>query len=462
MQTLGNKPLGRPLGVYWSRSSDVGRFAGFRRTARALGRALGSGPSFVVVLAPIGMRLPDVTNDEFVLPGGSQTSQVRELLRERFPGGDRAPAADRLSAATGGLTPSDRARIVADARARPAGAARGGRIAAVRARLAPRARLPGRRGRRHGRAARLGRVDQHDAVGRSAARARRGPPPASSAPSPGAPRSRATTTRRSRRRTPKLLLATGALVLLLLLAVYRSPVLAAAPAARRRHRVRGRDGGALPAAQGRGLPVDSTSTSLVLVLMFGAGTDYCLLLVARYRAALRRGRHRRRPALSDPEAAPAMIASAFTVIAALLVMLRAIFGVNRTLGPVNAIGVGDRAARKPDAAARAAGRPRAGARSGRAHRAEPSAEGRQERVWRSLGERVRRRPAAWLAGAVLGLLGAHAASLVYHPTWTRRRSSASPPTEPGLRRAASGLSAGALAPVTALVERRSGGCVPLK
>ena len=74
--------------------------------------------------------------------------------------------------------------------------------------------------------------------------------------------------------------------------------------------------------------------------MFGAGTDYCLLLVARYRAALRHG------ASTDdglraaiPNAAPAMIASGLTVIAALLVMLAAIFGVNRTLGPVNAIGV---------------------------------------------------------------------------------------------------------------------------
>ena len=31
-----------------------------------------------------------------------------------------------------------------------------------------------------------------------------------------------------------------------------------------------------------GMQVTSISTSLLAVLMFGAGTDYCLLLVARY------------------------------------------------------------------------------------------------------------------------------------------------------------------------------------
>ena len=89
-----------------------------------------------------------------------------------------------------------------------------------------------------------------------------------------------------------------------------------------------------------GLPVDSTSTSLLLVLMFGAGTDYCLLLVARYRANLRAGQN-----VDDavgralPQAAPAMIASAVTVMAAMLAMLAGVLGLNRTLGPVNAIGI---------------------------------------------------------------------------------------------------------------------------
>ena len=156
-----------------------------------------------------------------------------------------------------------------------------------------------------------------------------------------------------------------------------------------------------------GLPVDSTSTSLLLVLMFGAGTDYCLLLVARYRANLRAGQN-----VDDavgralPQAAPAMIASAVTVMAAMLAMLAGVLGLNRTLGPVNAIGIaivllasltllpavlavtGERAfwPGKPDAAEKAGG------------------------VWQRLGERVRRRPLPWLAAVVL-VLGACAAGI---------------------------------------------------
>ena len=185
-----------------------------------------------------------------------------------------------------------------------------------------------------------------------------------------------------------LLLATGLLVLLLLLAVYRSPILALLPLVVVVVAYSVASGVIYLLAEA-GLPVDSTSTSLLLVLMFGAGTDYCLLLVARYRANLRAGTN-----VADavgralPQAAPAMIASAVTVIAAMLAMLAGVLGLNRTLGPVNAIGIaivllasltllpavlavtGERAfwPGKPDAAEKAGG------------------------VWQRLGERVRRRP----------------------------------------------------------------------
>ena len=45
----------------------------------------------VVVLGPFGLKLPDETNEEFLLPAASQSVQASEMLRERFPGGDLRP-----------------------------------------------------------------------------------------------------------------------------------------------------------------------------------------------------------------------------------------------------------------------------------------------------------------------------------------------------------------------------------
>jgi RND superfamily putative drug exporter len=79
---------------------------------------------------------------------------------------------------------------------------------------------------------------------------------------------------------------------------------------------------------------------LLLVLIFGAGTDYSLLLVHRYREEIGGGRQ---PAAALPlalgESGPAIAASAGTVIAAMLVLLVAELESTHWLGPVLAIGV---------------------------------------------------------------------------------------------------------------------------
>ena len=60
-----------------------------------------------------------------------------------------------------------------------------------------------------------------------------------------------------------------------------------------------------------GLTVTGKSAAILYVLVFGASTDYALLIVARYREELRR-HDRRHPAMAEAlrRAGPAIIAGA--------------------------------------------------------------------------------------------------------------------------------------------------------
>jgi RND superfamily putative drug exporter len=136
-----------------------------------------------------------------------------------------------------------------------------------------------------------------------------------------------------------LLLVTGLLVLGLLLAIYRSPLLAVIPlvVVVIAYVVAS---GVIKVLADSGVQVTSISTSLLLVLMFGAGTDYCLLLVSRYVEELHTHEDKHSAlALAIPRAAPAIMASAGTVIAAMLVLIFAELASTRTVGPVNAVGI---------------------------------------------------------------------------------------------------------------------------
>jgi RND superfamily putative drug exporter len=136
-----------------------------------------------------------------------------------------------------------------------------------------------------------------------------------------------------------LLLVTGLLVLAILLLIYRSPVLAFVPLITViiAYSIAS---GVIKILADAGMQVTSISTSLLLVLMFGAGTDYCLLLVARYVEELHTHEDKHaaiRTAI--PRVGPAIIASAGTVTLAMLVLLVAELASTRTVGPVNAIGI---------------------------------------------------------------------------------------------------------------------------
>ncbi|MEV3969372.1 MMPL family transporter [Streptomyces sp. NPDC050698] len=93
-------------------------------------------------------------------------------------------------------------------------------------------------------------------------------------------------------------------------------------------------------AEHGGLTVNGQSAGILTVLVFGAGTDYALLLVARYREELRRHEDRHEAmALALHRAGPAVLASGATVVLSMLVLLVAEMNSTSGLGPVAAIGV---------------------------------------------------------------------------------------------------------------------------
>ena len=90
-----------------------------------------------------------------------------------------------------------------------------------------------------------------------------------------------------------LLIATLGLVLILLLVVYRAPILALLPLLVVGAAYLVAIGIAYLLIEAGWITVNAEGTLLLLVLIFGAGTDYSLLLVHRYREELRSGRPRR-------------------------------------------------------------------------------------------------------------------------------------------------------------------------
>ena len=137
-----------------------------------------------------------------------------------------------------------------------------------------------------------------------------------------------------------LLATTAAVVALLLLVTYRSPLLWVIPLAVVGTADRVVASLVALVSQTGAVPFDESTTGIVSVLVFGAGTDYALLLIARYREELQRTEDRRqamRAAVTG--AGPAIAASGTTVVLALLTLLAATFGGTRAIGVAGAIGI---------------------------------------------------------------------------------------------------------------------------
>jgi putative drug exporter of the RND superfamily len=209
-----------------------------------------------------------------------------------------------------------------------------------------------------------------------------------------------------------LLLAAGGLVLFLLIVIYRSPIfwlvpIAAVAFAELATRSFGYGLTEL------GVTVNGQSSSILSVLVLGAGTDYALLLVSRYREELRKHEDKHEAlAVALRTAGPAIFASGCTVIAALLCLTIAEVEGTAGLGPIGSLGIavamlsmltllpallaitGRRAFWRPNVFGWGNGVPHVGD------------EGADEThgAWRKVGDRVARAPRRIWVGTVLVLL----------------------------------------------------------
>jgi RND superfamily putative drug exporter len=138
----------------------------------------------------------------------------------------------------------------------------------------------------------------------------------------------------------RLLIATASVVALLLVITYRSPVLWLVPlivvgVADRLSAVV-----ATHVLSAFGLVWDESTIGILSVLVFGAGTDYALLLISRYRDELRRHDDRREAmSLALRRTAEAVLSSAVTVVVGLLTLALSLFPATRGLGVACAVGV---------------------------------------------------------------------------------------------------------------------------
>ncbi|MFD4294587.1 MMPL family transporter [Rhodococcus sp. NPDC058532] len=138
-----------------------------------------------------------------------------------------------------------------------------------------------------------------------------------------------------------LLLAAVLVVIAILLVVYRSPVLWFFPLLSAGLALGLSSMLVYFLAKADVLTLTGQSQGILMVLVLGAGTDYALLLIARYREELHRY-----PSRFDAmirawrESAPAITASAVTVVLGLLCLGFSELNSNKGLGPVAAIGIG--------------------------------------------------------------------------------------------------------------------------
>jgi RND superfamily putative drug exporter len=258
----------------------------------------------------------------------------------------------------------------------------------------------------------------------------------------------------------KLLLATVVLVLVLLGLIYRAVLVALTPLFVVFFAYTVATAFVYLYAES-GATVSSNGTTIIVVLMFGVGTDYSLLLVSRYREELRRIEDKH-DAMNRAlrRTGPTIFASGMTVALAMLVLALADTGFTSALGPIFAIGV---------ACAMVAGLTLLPAlltifgRRGFWPRREPveydpqHPEIARQGVWRRVGDKVLERPLLALLVTVIAFVGGAIGLAAYKVDYsTTNAFKESVETVEGFNILRESFPAGALSPTTVLVERTDG------
>jgi RND superfamily putative drug exporter len=251
----------------------------------------------------------------------SAESMRADALRAQFPGGDRVPVIVVVSRRDGQpLSPADVA------------AAHQGQLQLSDDRRAALAAIP--------MDANLSGFALNDAVKSVREAATRNVPPELRVEVTGGPAFGADIANSFSGANITLLAVTAAVVALLLIVTYRSPVLWLVPLAviGVADRVAAVVGSAI--AEAVGMQPDGSTSGITSVLVFGAGTNYALLLISRYREELgRNDNHRIALRTAVRQAGPAILASNATVVLALLTLVFAVSPSTRSLGVQAAAGL---------------------------------------------------------------------------------------------------------------------------
>jgi RND superfamily putative drug exporter len=134
--------------------------------------------------------------------------------------------------------------------------------------------------------------------------------------------------------------ATIGLILVLLLVIFRSPVVALLPIITIGVVSQIADGLIAWASKAFDLKTDSSVTSMLIVVLFGVGTDYILFFMFRYRERLRAGdAPKEAVAGAVTRAGEAIVSAGGAVIVSFMALTLSTLGLFRSLGPALAIAV---------------------------------------------------------------------------------------------------------------------------